>query len=74
MITADHGFDPGFPGTDHTREYVPFLEYGASIQPGVSVGTRTTFADAAATIEEIFGVEQKTEGSSFAADILRNEN
>lgn len=74
MVTADHGCDPGFPGTDHTREYVPFLAYGKSIRPGVSIGTRKTFADAAATIEEIFGVEQKTEGSSFAVEILKNGN
>lgn len=40
MITADHGCDPGFPGTDHTREHTPFLVYGKSIREDVNLGTR----------------------------------
>ena len=70
MITADHGCDPGFKGTDHSREYVPFLAYGKDIKDGVNLGTRTTFADIAATIQDILGVEQKTAGVSFKEEII----
>ena len=70
MITADHGCDPGFPGTDHSREYVPFLAYGKDIKAGVNLGTRDSFADIAATIQDIFEVEQKTAGVSFKDMIL----
>ena len=71
MITADHGCDPGFKGTDHTREYVPFIAYGKDIKPGVNLGTRSSFADIAATIQDIFGIEQKTSGTSFWNDIRK---
>lgn len=71
MITADHGCDPGFKGTDHSREYVPFLAYGKDIKAGMNLGTRSTFADIAATIQDIFEVEQKTAGNSFKMEILK---
>ena len=71
MITADHGCDPGFKGTDHSREYVPFLAYGKDIKAGVNLGTRATFADIAATIQDIFGVKQETAGVSFKNEILK---
>ena len=71
MITADHGCDPGFKGTDHSREYVPFLAYGSDIKENVNLGTRTSFADIAATIQDIFGVEQITAGKSFKSEILK---
>ncbi|MBR3602883.1 MAG: phosphopentomutase [Lachnospiraceae bacterium] len=71
MITADHGCDPGFKGTDHSREYVPFLAYGKDVKAGVNLGTRSTFADIAATIQDIFEVEQKTAGTSFKTEILK---
>lgn len=71
MITADHGCDPGFRGTDHSREYVPFLVYGKDIKNGVNLGTGSSFADIAATIQDIFGVEQKTAGKSFKDKILK---
>ena len=70
MITADHGCDPGFKGTDHSREYTPFLAYGKDIKPGVNLGTRDSFADIAATIQDIFGVEQITAGRSFKDEIM----
>lgn len=70
MITADHGCDPGFQGTDHSREYVPLLIYGRDIKAGVDLKTRATFADIAATIQDIFEVEQKTAGSSFKSEIM----
>ena len=71
MITADHGCDPGFPGTDHSREYVPLLVYGKDIISGVNLNTRDSFADIAATIQDIFEVEQKTAGCSFKDEILK---
>ena len=55
MITADHGCDPGYTGTDHTREYVPCLIYGKEIKAGVNLHTRKGFADMAATIAEALG-------------------
>ena len=70
MITADHGCDPGFKGTDHSREYVPFLAYGKQIKENVNLGTRGSFADIAATIQDIFGVEQITAGTSFKEEII----
>ena len=70
MITADHGCDPGFTGTDHSREYVPLLVYGKDIRKGINLGTRSSFADIAATIQDIFEVEQKTEGCSFKDKIM----
>ena len=71
MITADHGCDPGYPGTDHTREYIPFLVYGKDIRAGVNLGTRRTFSDIAATILDLFGIGQRTSGESFKDQILR---
>ena len=71
MITADHGCDPGFKGTDHSREYVPFLAYGKDIKAGVNLGTRATFADIAATIQDFLEVEQKTAGVSFKEEIMK---
>lgn len=71
MITADHGCDPGYPGTDHTREYIPFLAYGKDIREGVNLGTRRTFSDIAATILDLFGIGQGTSGESFKDQILR---
>ena len=64
MITADHGCDPAAAGTDHTRENVPLLVYGEKISP-VNLGTLETFADIAATLAKIFGVEFVTRGKSF---------
>ena len=70
MITADHGCDPAYTATtDHTREYVPLLVLGKKVKPG-NLGTRSTFADIAATVTELLGVEYKTVGESFAKAIL----
>ena len=71
MITADHGCDPGYKGTDHSRECVPFLAYGASVKENVNLGTRKTYADIAATILDILGVENNTDGSSFRKEIMK---
>ncbi len=56
IITADHGCDPTFKGTDHTREYVPLLIYGNSIKPGVNLGTSLTFADSGETVREFLNI------------------
>ena len=70
MVTADHGCDPAYTATtDHTREYVPLLVLGKQVKP-VNLGTRKTFADIAATVTELLGVEYKTPGTSFARDIV----
>lgn len=53
IITADHGNDPTYPGTDHTREYVPILAYAPGQTGGaISLGTRTCFGDMGATVLE----------------------
>ena len=70
MITADHGCDPGYSGTDHTRECVPLLVYGAQIKENVNLGTRTSFADIAATILDLFDLPIETSGESFKQEIL----
>lgn len=67
VITADHGNDPTTPSTDHSREYVPILVTGPRIARGVNLGTRDTFADLAATLAELLGVQRPTHGTSFAA-------
>ena len=66
VFTADHGCDPTTPSTDHSREYVPLLVYGQSVQPGVDLDTRTSFADLGATITEWLGLEPLPAGTSFA--------
>ena len=69
FITADHGCDPCHPGTDHTREYVPLLVAGKGLKSGVNLGTRPSFADIAATVQEMLGIPVKTAGDSFLAQI-----
>ena len=70
MITADHGCDPGYAATtDHTREYVPLLVLGKGVKP-VNLGTRTSFADIAATVAELLDVKYETSGQSFAKEII----
>lgn len=67
IITADHGNDPTYRGTDHTREYVPLLVWEKGAGPvGRPLGTRATFADIGASIAEHFGAEW-TVGTSFLA-------
>ena len=64
MITADHGNDPTFPGSDHTREYAPLLVYGMSARRGMNLGTRDSLADIGQTIAENFGLKLSA-GESF---------
>lgn len=70
FITADHGCDPTYEGTDHTREYVPILAYGDKIRRDINIGVRETFADLAATIADLLAVEKPLAGESFAENIL----
>ncbi len=68
-ITADHGNDPTTPGTDHTREYTPLLLAGPRVAQGADLGTRTSFADVAATLAEVFSVRAPRSGTSFLSGI-----
>ena len=68
IVTADHGNDPTWTGTDHTREYVPLLVYSKSLSKG-DLGTRKTFADIGATVAENFNVEAPHIGTSFLKDL-----
>ena len=71
FITADHGCDPTMPGTDHSREHVPFLAYGKRLKENIDLGTRNSFADMGQTIAEILKVEKIKNGESFLKDIHR---
>ena len=65
IITADHGNDPTFEGTDHTREYVPLIVYSPRFEVGAELPLRNTFADIAATVAENFNVASPKFGTSF---------
>ncbi len=70
LITADHGCDPSYTQTtDHTREYVPLVVLGKGVKPA-NLGTRSSFADIAATVAELLDVTLDTPGQSFAKEIL----
>ncbi|MEM7391475.1 MAG: phosphopentomutase, partial [Verrucomicrobiota bacterium] len=66
IITADHGNDPTFTGTDHTREYVPLLVYRRS-EPARSLGLRHGFYDIAQSLADYFGIDPMPRGKSFLA-------
>lgn len=68
ILTADHGCDPTWRGTDHTREMVPVLVTGATVQSG-SMGVRSSFADIAASIETHLGVAPGPHGQSFVEKV-----
>lgn len=69
LITADHGCDPAFEGTDHTREYIPILAYSKKGKANSNVGTRTSFVDIAATIVDYLDLKKWPIGESFASQI-----
>ncbi len=69
IITADHGCDPAFPGTDHTREYIPIL-VGRNGVKAVDLGVRASFADIGATVFEYLSGEQWGAGESFLKELL----
>ncbi len=64
VITADHGCDPTFAGTDHTREYIPVLAFGPPVEPG-SIGWRASFADIGQSLAGHLGVAPLANGESF---------
>lgn len=71
IILADHGNDPAYKGTDHTREYIPLLIFGDQVKAGTNIGTRKTFADVAATVSDILGISSTPYGTSFKSEILK---
>jgi len=68
LITADHGNDPTFPGTDHCREYVPLLVWGPRAR-ALDLGVRATFADVGATVADVFDIAPPVVGTSLLGDI-----
>jgi phosphopentomutase len=70
IITADHGNDPTSASTDHSRERVPLLVFGAAVRPGIDLGTRATYADISATIAEALGLAWTGPGRSFAREMM----
>jgi len=64
IITADHGCDPTWPGSDHTRENIPILLYGSKIVP-MDLGHRKTFADIGQSLASFFNLERMDYGNSF---------
>lgn len=72
IIAADHGCDPTWPGSDHTREHIPVLAFGPEVKP-VSIGARNSFADIGQTIAEHLGVEKLLFGDSFLSKIMPME-
>ena len=73
IITADHGCDPAYPTTDHTREQVPLMVWGLGLNEGVDLGERATFADVSATVLEALGAKGKLNGKSFYGDIVLDD-
>jgi len=69
FFTADHGVDPTYRGSDHTRECVPLLAYGEPIHAGVDLGVRKTYADLGQTIAQAFGVGPLAAGISFTDEV-----
>ncbi|NVJ70314.1 MAG: phosphopentomutase [Alphaproteobacteria bacterium] len=63
ILTADHGCDPTWPGTDHTREHVPLVAYGPKLKPG-SAGVRKSFADIGQTVATHLGIAPLKAGTS----------
>jgi phosphopentomutase len=64
VLTADHGCDPTWPGSDHTREHVPVLVAGPRVKPG-SLGKRSTFADIGQSLASWFALPPMGHGKSF---------
>lgn len=64
VLTADHGCDPTWPGSDHTREFVPVIAFGPKVTPG-SIGKRETFADIGTSLAVHLGLDPMPAGTSF---------
>lgn len=69
MITADHGNDPTYSGTDHTREYVPLFVIYPGLEKGEELPLRKTFADLGATVSDNFKVSLPEFGNSFLKEL-----
>jgi len=70
ILSADHGNDPTkMETTDHTREYVPVIAAGPRVRRGVDLGTRETFADIGATVEDWLGLAPQGPGRSFLPEL-----
>jgi len=69
IITADHGNDPTYRGTDHTREYAPLLVYGPRARAGLNLGDRASLSDIGQTIADNFGLKLGA-GESFLSEIV----
>jgi phosphopentomutase len=69
MLTADHGNDPTYRGTDHTREYAPLIVYGKKARAGINLGTRDSLSDIGATIAENFDLHLNA-GQSFLRQLM----
>ena len=71
IITADHGNDPTWHGTDHTREHVPLLAYSPSKKEAIDLGLRHSFGDIGQTVLANFGLSPYAVGTSFLKDIMK---
>ena len=71
IITADHGNDPTWHGTDHTREHVPLLAYSPRMKGAIDLGLRHSFGDIGQTILANFGLSPYAVGTSFLKDIMK---
>jgi phosphopentomutase len=69
LITSDHGNDPTYTGTDHTREYVPIIAYSPALEGGANLGIRSPFSDMGATICDNFGAPAGEFGKSFLGEL-----
>jgi phosphopentomutase len=68
IFTADHGCDPTWPGSDHTREHIPVIVYSKN-REGVNLGLRKSFADIGQTVADYFGVSAMDYGTSFLGEL-----
>ena len=69
ILTADHGCDPSFRGTDHTRERVLLLMYSPGLKDNGILDERSCFTDIAATVLENFGIPHSLPGKSFLSEL-----
>ncbi len=65
IITADHGCDPTYKGTDHTREMVPVLAWHKKMKGAINLGIRNTYRDIAATIADNYNIQERFGATSF---------
>lgn len=73
FLTADHGCDPTWPGSDHTREYVPVLGFGPSLPP-IDIGLRDTFADIGQTVASHLGITPLNAGTDLYGEFVDEQD